>query len=115
MTNQRNFMLEEAPIHFDNTNADCWVKGADYGYQAAQADQADEIKRLEIQNALYVDDELVLLADRDLFINEIRRLQLDNAKLREALVKVKDVFLTGFGTPQQRIDKCLGILSLSTT
>jgi hypothetical protein len=47
--------------------------------------------------------------------NTIAQLQLDNTKLREDIVKVKDVFLTGFGTPQQRIDKCLGILSLSTT
>ena len=47
--------------------------------------------------------------------DKINQLQLDNEKLRGDIVKVKDVFLTGFGTPQQRIDKCLGILSLSTT
>jgi hypothetical protein len=72
MTNQRNFMLEEAPIHFDNTNADCWVKGADYGYQAAQADQADEIKRL---GAGWHEANITAL-----------KLHLDNDRLRE-LVK----------------------------
>ena len=68
-------------------------------WQAAQTDQAeyiamlelnnkfkdDRIAQLEIQNALYADDELVLWADRDMFINEIKELQLDNEKMRMAL------------------------------
>ena len=51
-----------------------------WGWQAAQADQAERVKELEIQNALYADDEIQL--------NEtIAQLQLENDVFKTLLFK----------------------------
>ena len=110
MTNQRKAFEKWAKQNGVNarevTTDDAYLSNSSYvawaAWQAVQADQAeyiamlelnnkfkdDRIKQLEIQNALYADDELILLADRDMFKNEIEQLQLDNEKLKKALARI---------------------------
>jgi hypothetical protein len=92
MTNQREAFEKwwDSPTYAVNNDyrEDSPIYWADIGWQAAQADQADEIKELKLKleqfKALTDDKQTEILRLTEISAGVIAQLQLDKDKLREA-------------------------------